>query len=154
MIYTAASSVESCAQENGHHCSSTATVQVWLLRRGYLWLDERWRNIDRCVWRYTGLMWQGRLKKTKIILSQHPKCRRAASVGFCSKFCSEVAIENCREAKSSEVNVKSEVKSLKWSEKSKVKWKVIQYKVQRSEIKWSEVNEKKVNWNEVKWSAV
>jgi len=57
-------------------------------------------------------------------------------------------IEKCREAKSSEVNVKSEVKSLK----SKVKWKVIQYKVQQSEIKWSEVDEAK--WSGMRWSEV
>ena len=55
-------------------------------------------------------------------------------------------IEKCREAKS------SEVKSQKWSEKCKIKWKVIQYKVQRSEIKWSERN--KVKWNEAKWSVL
>jgi len=48
-------------------------------------------------------------------------------------------IEKCREAKSSEVNVKSEVKNLKWSEKL-------------SNIKWTERS--KVKWNEVKWSAV
>jgi len=51
------------------------------------------------------------------------------------------------EAKSSEVNVKSEVKSLKWSEKfsnikcSEVKW---------SEVKWTKQSE--VEWGEVKCS--
>ena len=35
---------------------------------------------------------------------------------------------------------------------SKVKWQVIQYKVQRSEINWSELNEAK--WSGMRWSEV
>ena len=55
--------------------------------------------------------------------------------------------EKCREGKSSEVNVKSEVKSLKWSEsypiQSPTKW---------NKVKWTKQSE--VEWGEVKCSVV
>jgi hypothetical protein len=34
----------------------------------------------------------GETEDNQIVLSQHPKCRRAASVGVCSKFCLDVAV--------------------------------------------------------------